>query len=162
MCAEKLHADEVDVDTALGQRVGGAGGLVAGQFPRWADLPVTPFDSDGTVNVIFRLGGQLSVRLPRVPDAVADLEYEHRCLTRLAPHLPLPVPEPARSATDLAGFVEALWRIDPIGGPVSARGRSVADRAADVRTAIAELGDTIDSAAAIAAWEAETCFPATC
>ena len=38
--------------------------LVAAQFPEWAHLPVTPVELDGWDNTTFRLGEELSVRLP--------------------------------------------------------------------------------------------------
>ena len=50
--------------------------------------------STGTVNHVFRLGRSLAVRVPRSKEAVADLDNEARLLPRLAPLLPLRVPEP--------------------------------------------------------------------
>jgi len=38
--------------------------LVADQFPQWADLPVRPVELDGWDNATFRLGEDMSVRLP--------------------------------------------------------------------------------------------------
>jgi aminoglycoside phosphotransferase (APT) family kinase protein len=67
--------------------------LVRSQFPQWADLPVTAVDLDGSDNTTFRLGRALSVRLPS-HDALAQIDKEHQWLPRLAPHLPLPIPEP--------------------------------------------------------------------
>jgi aminoglycoside phosphotransferase (APT) family kinase protein len=52
--------------------------LVAGQFPRWAGLPVVPVGLNGWDNTTFRLGGQLSVRLPSGEDYVAQVSKEHR------------------------------------------------------------------------------------
>jgi aminoglycoside phosphotransferase (APT) family kinase protein len=94
MCAaKKMHADEVEIDAALVR------GLLAAQLPQWADLPLEPVPSAGTVNAIYRLGDDLSVRLPRVPDGVDDVVREHRWLPRLADRLPLAVPVPlARGA----------------------------------------------------------------
>lgn len=39
--------------------------LLFAQFPRWADLPLTPVPQSGMDNATFRLGPDLSVRLPR-------------------------------------------------------------------------------------------------
>jgi len=69
-------------------------GLVARQFPRWAGLPVTPVDLDGWDNTTFRLGATLSVRLPSADIYVPQIDKEHRWLARLAPQLPLAIPEP--------------------------------------------------------------------
>ncbi|QUR67051.1 aminoglycoside phosphotransferase family protein [Mycobacterium spongiae] len=62
-------------------------------------------------------------------------------------------------AHDLASFVAALHRIDLAGGPAPGvhnffRGVPLAARDAATRKAIAELSDEVDTAAAIAAWEA--------
>ena len=53
--------------------------LVAGQFPQWAGLPVVPVALNGWDNTTFRLGGELSVRLPSGEDYVAQVSKEHRC-----------------------------------------------------------------------------------
>jgi aminoglycoside phosphotransferase (APT) family kinase protein len=84
----KMHAGEVHIDAALVER------LIAEQFPRWADLPIRAVRSTGTVNAIYRLGGHLCARLPRVEEWTQDLEKEWRWLPKLAPHLSLRVPEP--------------------------------------------------------------------
>ncbi len=84
----KMHAGEVHIDAAL------VGRLIAEQFPRWADLPIRAVRSTGTVNAIYRLGGHLCARLPRVEEWAQDLDREWRRLSKLAPHLPLRVPEP--------------------------------------------------------------------
>ena len=85
----KLHDYEVDIDSLLVER------LIAAQFPQWADLPVKPFQSAGTDNAIYRLGDDLSVRLPRIPDAAIRLAAEITWLPKLAPRLPLVIPTPA-------------------------------------------------------------------
>lgn len=76
--------------------------LVATQFPGWADLRVTPVELNGNDNVTFRLGDELSVRLPSADRYVLELEKEHRWLPFLAGHLPLPIPEPV--AKGVPGF----------------------------------------------------------
>lgn len=88
MPSAKMQPQEVATDAALVR------GLVAAQFPRWAGLPVVPVRSAGTDHAIYRLGDDLAVRLPRIPWAVAGVDIEHRWLPRLAPQLPLAVPEP--------------------------------------------------------------------
>jgi hypothetical protein len=40
--------------------------LVAGQFPERASLPISPVEPAGMVNMIFRVGCQYYVRLPRL------------------------------------------------------------------------------------------------
>ncbi|CAM5539440.1 Aminoglycoside phosphotransferase family protein OS=Streptomyces tendae OX=1932 GN=GUR47_22995 PE=3 SV=1 [Streptomyces tendae] len=68
--------------------------LVDARFPQWSALPLEPVDPAGSDHVIHRLGDELSVRLPRHAGAVGQAAKEFRWLPRLAPHLPLAVPEP--------------------------------------------------------------------
>lgn len=86
MRATKMHADEIETDVALVRR------LLAGQFPRWAELPITPVDSYGTDHDIYRLGDHLVARLPRIEWATKQAAKEAEWLPRLAPHLPLALP----------------------------------------------------------------------
>jgi aminoglycoside phosphotransferase (APT) family kinase protein len=70
-----------------------------------------------------------------------------------------------RAATDLAGFVRALQRIDPTGGPPPGehnygRGAPLAERDARVRAAIASVDSTLDARELTAAWEASLRSPA--
>ena len=81
-----VNRDEITADVAAG--------LVAAQFPQWANLPVTPVALNGYDNTTFRLGDELSVRLPSADGSVAQVAKEHRWLPVLARHLPLPIPEP--------------------------------------------------------------------
>src|SRR5215204_712045 len=140
----KMHADELDTDAALVER------LLIEQFPHWADLPIEPVLPMGTDNALYRLGDDMVVRLPRRPRDSITLEKERWWLPKLAPLLPLAVPvplaagtpgetfplawsvytwlsgenatlervtDPSRAASDLARFLDALQRIDPSGGP---------------------------------------------
>lgn len=75
------------IDAALARR------LVDTQFPQWAGLPLGPHSPAGSDHVIFRLGEQLAVRLPRHAGAIAQAAKEAEWLPRLAPRLPLAVPE---------------------------------------------------------------------
>jgi aminoglycoside phosphotransferase (APT) family kinase protein len=93
-----MHADEVDSDPSLVQR------LVAGQFPEWADLPIEPVFPLGTDNANYRLGGDKLVRLPRQPHKVEPLERELEWLPVFAPSLPLPIPAPLGRGEPAEGF----------------------------------------------------------
>jgi aminoglycoside phosphotransferase (APT) family kinase protein len=86
MGAPKMHADEIDTDVALVRR------LLADQFPQWAGLAIDPVESYGTDHDIYRLGGHLAARLPRIGWATEQAAKEARWLPKLAPHLPLAVP----------------------------------------------------------------------
>lgn len=87
MTVRRMHSDELDTDVGLVHR------LLAAQFPQWADLPISPVDSAGTVNALYRLGSDMVVRLPRVA-RWADVEHESRWLPKLASYLPLAIPLP--------------------------------------------------------------------
>ncbi len=78
---------DVGITAALAAR------LVAEQFPQWAGLPVVPVESDGWDNRTFRLGDEMSVRLPSGPHYALQAEKEHRWLPVLAPSLPVSIPE---------------------------------------------------------------------
>jgi aminoglycoside phosphotransferase (APT) family kinase protein len=93
-----MHANEVQTDAQL------VGRLLAAQFPQWADLPLTPVSSAGTDNALYRLGGDMVVRLPRIDWAVGQAEKERRWLPRLAPHLPLAIPEQLAMGEPDAGY----------------------------------------------------------
>lgn len=94
MPAHKMHVDELDTDEALVRR------LLAAQFPHWAELPIAALPFGGTDNAIYRLGDELSVRMPRRSDwAAGSVDKEFEWLPKLASLLPLPVPTPiARGA----------------------------------------------------------------
>jgi aminoglycoside phosphotransferase (APT) family kinase protein len=68
--------------------------LVAAQFPQWAGLPVVPVKLNGWDNTTFRLGDELSIRLPSADRYTAQIAKEHRWLPVLAPSLPLAIPVP--------------------------------------------------------------------
>jgi len=89
-----MHLGEVELDDAVVRR------LVDTQFPEWASLPLERVTSSGTVNVLYRLGRELVLRLPRVrADGVSDwasgtFERDVEWLPRLAEVLPVALPEP--------------------------------------------------------------------
>ena len=68
--------------------------LIADQFPHWADLAIGPVRNSGHDNRTFRLGDEMSVRLPSAERYAAHVKTEWVWLARLAPHLPLPIPIP--------------------------------------------------------------------
>jgi aminoglycoside phosphotransferase (APT) family kinase protein len=91
-------SDKILIDTPLVRR------LVAAQFPQWADLAVRPVQHDGWDNRTFRLGDDLSVRLPSAASYAFQVEKEQRWLARLAPHLPLPIPTPVAMGRPGEGY----------------------------------------------------------
>ncbi|WP_346538585.1 aminoglycoside phosphotransferase family protein [Micromonospora sp. DPT] len=98
MSALKMHADEIETDVDLVRR------LLAGQFPRWAGLPIRPVPSYGTDHDIYRLGEHLVVRLPRIGWATRQAAQEAEWLPKLAPHLPLALPVPVTMGRPAEGY----------------------------------------------------------
>lgn len=88
LVATRMHGDEVEVDDALVRR------LLVTQMPDIADRPLTVVEPWGTDNGIWRLGDDLVVRLPRIHWATGQIGRDAVWLPRLAPHLPVAVPEP--------------------------------------------------------------------
>jgi aminoglycoside phosphotransferase (APT) family kinase protein len=68
--------------------------LVDKQFPDWSQRPVEKVEPGGWDNRTFRLGNDLSVRLPSHARYVAQVSKEQRWLPALAPLLSVPIPAP--------------------------------------------------------------------
>jgi aminoglycoside phosphotransferase (APT) family kinase protein len=178
--ADKMHADEVDIDADLVAQ------LVVEQFPELADQPIRPVQSTGTVNAIYRIGDDLCARLPRVGSWAGDLKNEAHWLPMLAPHLSLRVPVPVatgqpgngypfgwavyewidgqpyadelvdderQAARDLAQFVAELRAIVPVDTAPRGGRRPLVEQDASTREAIDLSRDVIDRDAATAAWD---------
>jgi aminoglycoside phosphotransferase (APT) family kinase protein len=128
---EILNRDgRAGIDAGLVQR------LVAAQFPQWSKLPVTPVEVDGWDNRTYRLGEELTARLPTAECYTLAVDKEHRWLPILAPSLPVPIPVPLAEGAPgegypfswsirrwLEGQTASLDRIDDL----SAFAKSVAD-----------------------------------
>ena len=123
-----MPAAEVSVPPDLVRR------LLAAQQPDLAHLPIEPL-AHGWDNVMYRLGGELAVRLPRRAVAARLIAHEQRWLPVLAPRLPLPVPAPARAGRPALGYPWP-WSIVPLlPGRLAAR-----EPPADPAAAAASLG----------------------
>ncbi len=85
--------------------------LLAEQHPDLAHLPLTEVAS-GWDNVVFRLGDDLAVRVPRRAMGAVLAVGEQRWLGALAPRLPLPVPAPVRVGGPGAGY-PWTWSVIP-------------------------------------------------
>lgn len=111
-------------------------GLVSEQFPQWSRLTVTQVLPGGWDNRTFRLGPELSVRLPSSEGYVLQVEKEQRWLPVLAPQLPVPIPQPVGfgRASERFPYPWSVYRWLP-GRPASA------DLIAHDPTFAAHLGD---------------------
>ena len=174
-----MHDDDVPSDASLVAR------LVADQFPSWSGLAVSPLPATGTDNLVYRLGDELVVRMPRISWAVAQVARDAEWLPRL--DLPVAVPEPVAVgepghgypfpwavhrwlpgtnpvpgdhvalAHDLAAVVVALRSVED--GPPSSRSGPLHDRDSAVREALDAVSDEVDAAAALAVWEEALAAP---
>lgn len=81
-----LHDNEFTVDDELVRL------LVRAQAPQWSEEPIRRQETSGTVNVIYRLGDDKVVRLPRTPDHASGPGREARWMPLFATELPLRVP----------------------------------------------------------------------
>jgi aminoglycoside phosphotransferase (APT) family kinase protein len=106
----RMHDDRLHV------LAGTVAGLVAAQFPQWAGLAVVPVPSDGTVNLLFRVGEDLVARLPMQPgdpqQVSARLEQEAVAARALLGRVPVATPEPVAVGAPGPGYpyTWALYR----------------------------------------------------
>jgi aminoglycoside phosphotransferase (APT) family kinase protein len=95
--------DDIEINQALVRA------LLQEQHPDLADLKLREV-AGGWDNQMWRLGGDLAVRMPRTPRAPSLLRTEQRWLPLLASSLPLPVPVPVRVGEPSPSF-PATWSI---------------------------------------------------
>ena len=138
MSGARMHDDEVETSAALVRR------LLAAQFPQWADLPIEPVAAGGTDNALYRLGDELSVRLPRIASATGQIEVEREWLPRLAPLLPLAIPGPLATGAPGEGYPWpwAICRWLPGENAASQRPTNLHQAARDLANFIAALERT--------------------
>jgi aminoglycoside phosphotransferase (APT) family kinase protein len=125
----KLHPNELAIDSELVRR------LLEHQFPEWLELPIRAVKSSGTVHAIYRLGDELSVRLPRVAGDAGGIDTELTWVPKLAPLLPLEVQTPLVRGEPEEGYPAywSVWRW--VEGEVA-----TLDRIRDARAAAVTLG----------------------
>ena len=106
-----MHEDEVRATPELVER------LLVEQCPQWADLPVTslPDDVEGTDNVLFRLGDELVVRMPKVEWAQGQAESD----AAGSPGSPRTCPWPCRCRSTSVDPRRAT--VGLVGGPLGRR-----------------------------------------
>ncbi|HEX7300163.1 MAG TPA: aminoglycoside phosphotransferase family protein [Solirubrobacteraceae bacterium] len=90
--------DRDAIDVSLARR------LIDSQFPQWSRLPIAAVELDGWDNRTFRLGSELTVRLPTGDWYAQQVDKEQRWLPVLAPQLPLPIPMPVARGEPDSGF----------------------------------------------------------
>lgn len=80
--------DKFKINAELARR------LIAAQFPQWKDLRIDLVDQGGWDNKTFHLGSDMLIRMPSSEDYEPQVEKEDFWLPKLAPLLPLEIPQP--------------------------------------------------------------------
>jgi aminoglycoside phosphotransferase (APT) family kinase protein len=125
MVARDMPAAELEVTSAL------VSGLLAEQHPDLAGLPLDVL-SNGWDNVVYRLGDELTVRLPRRALAAGLVEHEQRWLPELAGRLPFPIPAPVRAGAPSPDY-PWRWSVCPFFEGELASDVALADPAVEAR-----------------------------
>lgn len=126
-----MHDDDIPIDDALVRA------LVDLRLPEHAGLPLTRLVAAGSSNVVYRLGGELLVRLPRRPGGGASIDIEHRWTERLGRGVHVEVPRLVAVAEPALGYPERWAVLQWLAG--SHPGVVVADAGPDSgRTQLAE------------------------
>jgi aminoglycoside phosphotransferase (APT) family kinase protein len=84
--------------------------LLDEQFPQWADLDITEVSSQGWDNRTFRLGSQMSVRLPSGDGYAPQVDREQRWLPFLSQRLHTPIPSPVAKGLPSRAFPR-VWSV---------------------------------------------------
>jgi aminoglycoside phosphotransferase (APT) family kinase protein len=85
--------------------------LIVDQFPTLAHLPVT-FVAEGWDNAMYRVGADLSARIPRRKVAEDLIKLEQKWLTKLAPTLPIAIPAVVHVGQPAFGY-PWVWSLVP-------------------------------------------------
>ena len=124
--AKRLHLDELRVDETLVR------GLVDSQFPEYSQRPLARLDASGSTNVLFKLGADLLVRLPRLRGGSASIEKEHKWLPVVGGDLMVSVPEVVALGEPGCGYGErwsiTTWLDGRPPGVLSPKGTYTVDR----------------------------------
>lgn len=148
--SDPLHHDELSIDARLVRS------LVDASFPAWSSLPLAALATSGSSNALFRLGAELLVRLPRQPGGSETIEKEAHWLPRVAPLLPVAVPEVVAVGEPQQGYPErwsvVRWLdgdVPDVVDPTAPAGSSTAALARDLADVVAALREAeVPSAAA--------------
>ena len=101
---QMLHANEIPIEIDLVRK------LVATDFPQYREMALEKMAKSGSSNVLFRLGNDLLIRMPRQPGGGSSVEKECRWTPELAPHLSVNVPRIIASGRPGFGYGE-VWSI---------------------------------------------------
>lgn len=94
----EMKSDQLAIDSDLVRR------LVKNPFPEWRDLPIMPVANGGWDNRTFHLGKTMLVGMPSAAHYASQVEKENEWLPKLAPFLPLAIPEPVTVGKPAEGY----------------------------------------------------------
>lgn len=101
----RKYADQIDTDPVLARQ------LIRQQYPHWAHEPIVEVAPAGTVNALYRLGGDKVIRLPLRREWSADNEKDRQdWVDRIAPLLPVATPTLLATGVPAAGY-PCTWSI---------------------------------------------------
>jgi aminoglycoside phosphotransferase (APT) family kinase protein len=83
-----LHDGQININIEIVKT------LIKDQFPQFNNLPISEFDSIGTVNSLFRLGNDYYVRLPILQKYENSILKEDKILTYLQKKITIKIPQP--------------------------------------------------------------------
>lgn len=106
MSKHVLHAKEWHIDDSLVRT------LLLEQCPIWAHLRLQRLRHSGTDNIIYRLGNEFLIRLPRTPESALRTQKEHLWLPVIGDKLPLCIPVPLFMGVASSRF-PGPWTIQP-------------------------------------------------
>ena len=87
MSVKRICVDEINIDIKLVKN------LLSQQFSAWKNLNLELIKPEGTDNVMYRLGDDKVVRLPRRQISSLNVEKEINILPILKPHVSISIPE---------------------------------------------------------------------
>jgi len=97
-----MHSEQLDITLPMART------LIDDQFPQWRELPLRLLETGGTVNAIFRLGDDLTVRFPLqeqpIDEARRWLAREAAAAEELHGRTRFPTPQPVAVGAPGSGY----------------------------------------------------------
>jgi len=131
--ADVLHENEVPVDDIVVRR------LLGEQFLEWSTLPLERVATPGSDHVLYRLGRELVVRLPRKEGVDPQIDKEQTWLPRLAPLVSCALPTPVAKGKPSRMYPFSWSVYTWLGGETPPEGMAASELARDLARFVATL-----------------------
>lgn len=131
--ADVLHENEVPVDDIVVRR------LLGQQFPKWATLPLERVATPGSDHVLYRLGRDHVVRLPRKEGVDSQVDKERTWLPRLAPLVSCALPTPVAKGKPSRMYPFSWSVYTWLDGEIPTEGSAAAELAQDLARFVTTL-----------------------